>query len=178
MRLTRRNTVIGLGTLAVGAGAIGGSGAFDSVEADRSFDVGVQGDADALLGLTVLNENIADYQEGGSGDNDTIHFRLEDGSLNDDATTEFFRAFEVANNGSQDVELRIETDDGGGNPVDGLYFRESEEAHDLTEPFRIDQGDAIDVDIVINTRDTADGGYENPNGDPYQITIIAESVDQ
>src|SRR6056297_3861221 len=39
MQLTRRNTIIGLGTVAAGAGIISGSGAFDSVEANRSFEV-------------------------------------------------------------------------------------------------------------------------------------------
>ena len=58
MNLTRRNTVIGIGTLAAGAGVIGGSGAFDSVEANRSFEINVSGDAGALLGLAATN-NIA-----------------------------------------------------------------------------------------------------------------------
>lgn len=59
MQLTRRNTLIGLGTITTGADVIGGSGALASVEANRSFGVSVSGDVGALLGLKATNDTIA-----------------------------------------------------------------------------------------------------------------------
>jgi len=45
MRLNRRNTIIGLGTIVVGGGAALGSGAFSTVTAERSVEVNVINDA-------------------------------------------------------------------------------------------------------------------------------------
>lgn len=53
MALNRRNTLIGLGTLAVGGGALAATGAFTTVEADRTVEVQAVGDASALLGLAI-----------------------------------------------------------------------------------------------------------------------------
>jgi hypothetical protein len=79
MRLTRRNALIGLGTVAAGAGVIGGSGAFTSVEADRSMNVETTGDDSAALGLIPAGSNdgsttpnASDYVDDGG---DTIEIR-------------------------------------------------------------------------------------------------------
>jgi len=41
MKLNRRNTIIGLGTIVAGGGAALGSGAFSSTEATRDLEVNV-----------------------------------------------------------------------------------------------------------------------------------------
>lgn len=180
MRLTRRNTIIGLGTIAAGAGVIGGSGAFDSVSADRSFEVSVTGDSAALLGLTVTNETIAgtDTVNG----NDIIYFQLDsdetdsgDPAINEAAVTKFFDAFEVANNGSQEVDLSMTLP----NNLSGVVFRGNDSDTDLTQnSVALSPGDTLSVDIEIDT--TASGGYQDPssnnNGDAYDITINANST--
>lgn len=180
MQLTRRNTIIGLGTIAAGAGVISGTGAFDSVEADRSFEVSVSGDAGALLGLEATNDTIAGMQDGGDPDNDVIYFEISssettgNASINEDATTEFFNAFSVTNNGSETVNLSIELPQG----VSGISFIVSSERSDnnptdLTDgSYELTPGEDISVDLTI---DTTDGGYEEPSGDPYQITIRAQT---
>lgn len=196
MQLTRRNTIIAMGALAAGAGVIGGSGAFDQVEADRSFEVEVAGDASGLLGLTVRNDFIAGTEEGGAGDNDIIFFRLDDSengngngngnggnapALNENAETRFFEVFEIANNGSQPVEVTIDTGD-----ADGVRFQVSADRGDNgdvvsedtdleTDGADLNAGDTVTVDIYI---DTTDGGYVEPADDnPYQMTIVAQSED-
>ena len=184
MALTRRNTIIGLGGLAVGAGLIGGSGAFDTVEAQRSFEVSVASDEDALLGIEALNDAIAGTEAGGAGGNDIIFFELDtddsDRGINEDATTEFFEVFAVTNNGSNTIELTVEYGD-----ADGIAFIVKEEWADNGDivdsdvtlsadtGVTIEPGQTVHIDLTIDT--TQDGGYTEPDGDPYDITLNARS---
>ena len=57
MRLTRRNALIGLGTVAAGAGVVGGSGASTSVTAERTVSINTAGDGGAALGLIPAGSN-------------------------------------------------------------------------------------------------------------------------
>lgn len=182
MRLTRRNTIIGLGAIAVGAGAIGGSGAFDSVEAERSFEVSVSGDADALLGLEATNEIIAGTQAAGSGDNDVIYFELDDeeaggeAALNENAVTEFWDTMRVTNNGNRTVRLTFSFDGGMSGVSFTLADERGDAQTDLTdEGVELTPGQSVSLDLRIDT--TEEGGYVQPDGEPYQITIRAESID-
>lgn len=152
MGLTRRNTVIGLGTLAAGAGLIGSTGAFSAVEADRTVSVEAAGDGSALLALAANDgediepsggtssrdgEDLAVYS--GSVDDyvgsvdDTVALVFDDDSdvaANINARTRFDDLLVVQNNGTQDVGLYIEdpeNEDGEGNPtVDFLLWDGSE----------------------------------------------------
>lgn len=187
MNLTRRNTIIAMGAIAAGAGVIGGSGAFDAVEADRSFEVEVAGDASGLLGLTVLNEFIAGEEEGGAGSNDIIFFRIDDDgngegpALNEDSETRFFEVFEMQNNGSQTVEVTIDTGD-----AEGVTFQVTETKgnnQDVVDSdvdlesagVDLEPSQSVTVDIYIDTTD--DGGYEQPpENQAYQMQIVAQSA--
>lgn len=62
--INRRSTLIGLSGLLFGGGTIVSTGAFTTVQADRTVRVEVAGDANALLGLTPVE------YAGGSGDSD------------------------------------------------------------------------------------------------------------
>lgn len=117
MRLTRRNALIGLGTVAAGAGVVGGSGAFTSVTAERTVSVQTAGDASAALALVPAVESTpvssadntpnADYVSGG-GSSGTTTINL-DGSntgtspINKNANTVFEDLVTVVNNGTQEV---------------------------------------------------------------------------
>jgi hypothetical protein len=117
MRLTRRNALIGLGTVAAGAGVVGGSGAFTSVTAERTVSVQTAGDASAALALvpavtgtpvsSASNTPNAAYVSGG-GSNGTTTINL-DGSnsgtsgINKNANTVFEDLVTVVNNGTQEV---------------------------------------------------------------------------
>lgn len=108
--LTRRNVLIGLGTLTAGAGAIGGTGAFTQVEAERSVSVQTAGDDSALIGLVPGDEN-PQYVDG-SGDTIALNFE----QLNLNATTEADDVFRIVNNGTQKVEIDINIVDNGLPP--------------------------------------------------------------
>ncbi|OLZ39551.1 hypothetical protein A6E15_00485 [Natrinema saccharevitans] len=111
--------LLGLGTIVAGGGAALGTGAFSSVEAERTVTVETAGDASAFLGLDADDA----YDVGtdtvqlnlGSGGNDA------DGSgLNIDAKTSWEPMLAVQNNGTQKVtELEFSYDvannDGSGN---------------------------------------------------------------
>ena len=117
MRLTRRNALIGLGTVAAGAGVVGGTGAFTSVTAERTVSVQTAGDASAALALVPAvkstpvssadNTPNADYVSGG-GSSGTTTINL-DGSntgtspINKNANTVFEDLVTVVNNGTQEV---------------------------------------------------------------------------
>lgn len=182
MQLTRRNTIIGLGVLSAGAGIIGGSGAFDTVEADRSFEVEVAGDAAALLGLEALNQTIAGTEQGGAGGNDVLYFRLQADAegVNENAVTGFFEVFQITNNGSQTVEVTIDT-----GAAEGVTFQITESrgsnsdvvSEDLDlelDGVSLDPTQSVTVDLEIDT--TTIGGYTEPS-EPYQMTLRAESSD-
>lgn len=175
MQLTRRNTIIGLGTLAVGAGIVSGSGAFSSVEANRSFQVSVAGDSEALLGLEATNDTIVR-----GGDDSIIYFELpENISLGNKSDHVFKNAFKITNNGpDQAIEVNIILPD----DLEGIRFtladeRDKNTPTDLASDagsVRLAQGKSKSVDLRINTNE---GGYEDRPGNPYQITIRADAVD-
>lgn len=183
MKLTRRNTIIGLGTVAAGAGVIGGSGAFDSVSADRTFEVSVSGDASALLGIEANDSAIAETET--VDGNDIIIFQLDsddtesdDPSINEEAVTKFYEAFEVSNNGSQEVDISMSLPE----DLTGVVFRGNDDDTDLTEDsVTLEPGDTLLVDVEIDTTGGDDGGYQDPadnnDGSAYDITITAESTE-
>lgn len=101
MRLSRRNTLIGLSTIAAGAGAVGASGAFSSVSADREISVSSTGDSGANVQITV-NE-VQGLSDSGS---DTI--ALDFNNLNQNATTTYEDALTITpqgGNGPYDVTI-------------------------------------------------------------------------
>lgn len=107
MRLTRRNALIGLGTVAGGAGVVTGTGAFTSVSADRSVSVSTAGDASASLQIvptTMGEEYLTDNS--GSG---ALSIDLGSGNgLNMNAKTVISPLLQITNNasaGSTDIKV-------------------------------------------------------------------------
>jgi len=105
MKSNRRSVLIGLGALTVGGGAVFGTGAFSSVDANRSVSVTTAGDADALLAFDVET----DFNGVDDGGADVVEFNFgEETGLNEEATTRFEDVLTVTNNGNDDVELSVE----------------------------------------------------------------------
>ena len=105
--MNRRNVLIGLGGLVAGGGALVGTGAFDTVEAERDVTVETAGDADAFLGLTQADGASDDLVD--EPDDDTIAIDLSgDGTdgdgLNLNARTRFNNLVTITNQGTQDVD--------------------------------------------------------------------------
>lgn len=175
MKLNRRQTLIGLGALAGGTGALVGSGAFSSVEAERDFEVQTAGDEDALLALTPAGtETIAQLEE-----NDILSFELQgndDIGLNQHARTAFRPAFNVENNGTNEVNFYV---DGNTEPNLGgvLDFQDHTDQTSIVGT-NSEDGVAIDVDgnreidIVIDLIDHSTSDLD----DITTVTLVAESI--
>ncbi len=108
--MNRRNVLLGLGTIVAGGGAALGTGAFSSVEADRSATIEVADDSDAYLSLSGNDNYISD----GDG---IVEFTFDD--LNKDAVTNFDNVFNIENNGSNKVTISIDLLDQDGTEIDG-----------------------------------------------------------
>ncbi|VTT87317.1 unnamed protein product [Halorubrum sp. DM2] len=127
----RRNVLIGLGGLVAGGGALIGTGAFTTVEAERTVTVNTAGDSSALLafaeagdgtgsdvvnivdGLLTINFDNASG-ENGSGDDlaggVNLNARTTIGAVSggDPPDTVDTAAFTITNNGSQTVDISFD----------------------------------------------------------------------
>ena len=164
MKSNRRSVLIGLGALTVGGGAVFGTGAFSSVEAERSVDISTAGDGEALLGLSIESDEL-------DGGEDTISFDSED--LNEDAVTIFDDAFEVSNNRDDNDGGAIEVDIYDGSTADEnsivVADRDSTETgmNFVGDPSDIDPDNSVTLDIVFDLEGADDGDI------PGEITFEA-----
>jgi hypothetical protein len=123
----RRKFITGLGALAAGSAAAVGTGAFTSVEADRTVNVAVADDASAFLSLDDIDSspnseyvdvsgeqvilNLDSTNSGGSGFNAGAETRIDD-------------LIRVANQGTQTINVWVTLDAESGDTFndDTLYF--------------------------------------------------------
>ena len=107
--MNRRTVLISLGGLFAGSGALLGTGAFTTVEAERTVTVETAGDADAFLGITPFpNSANADYvtaPEDGTVEIDITGEGTPGEGVNENAITAIDRLLEVTNNGTQSVAV-------------------------------------------------------------------------
>ncbi|TKX73066.1 hypothetical protein EXE40_01715 [Halorubrum sp. GN11GM_10-3_MGM] len=114
--------------MVAGGGALLGTGAFTTVEAERTVTVETAGDADAFLGITPFPDSAnADYVTAPADGTVEIDITGEGTDapgegVNRNAITEVDRLLEVTNNGTQSVavgfnnQYAIENDDYGDPP--------------------------------------------------------------
>ena len=187
MKLTRRNTVIGIGTLAAGAGVIGGTGAFDQVQAQRDFSVGVADDDSAILALDAKDDSsITGTETSSSNSGKEILSISMNEQLNDEAKTIFLNAFQVLNNGTNKVDLSAKFLDGDGNEVSdpGVDFQVDDTNGNTagntdgdslvnSPAVSLPTGQNLDVKIIVDTRTSEN--YDSSglvNGGNYDQTEI------
>jgi hypothetical protein len=107
-------------------GGLAATGAFTTVEAERTATVNVDGDADALLAIEPKNTDTNDFvnQADGTGDSE-LQIDLSGGdaqALNTDAATNEENIITITNNGQNTVSFFIATEGGlqdGSVGVDG-----------------------------------------------------------
>ena len=169
MRLTRRNALIGLGTVAAGAGVVGGSGAFTSVTAERTVSVETAGDSSAALQLIPAEDssgnvtaNASDYVDT-SGDTISLDLTGTDNGasgLNQNAITTLENLVSVLNNGTQDItSLTLElTSDASINDNDTFQFTAEEKTQGGSDLSGIPNGEDILSQSNLNTDITAGSG--------------------
>jgi len=151
MDISRRNAVIGIGTLAAGAGVVGASGAFTSVEADREISVESAGDASANVQLTVNEvQGLVD-----SGDQ-VIGLSFE--NLNQDAVTTYEGALTITpqgSNGPYDISI-----DETLGPV----------SFTVNSGTNVSGGTSVNVDVEIDLRDGAQAS-DIPSDATITVTV-------
>ncbi|TKX80118.1 hypothetical protein EXE53_11995 [Halorubrum sp. SD626R] len=197
----RRSVLIGLGGLVAGGGAILSTGAFDTVEAERTVSIETADDADALLGLEPADRD----GDGGNAyvtqDGGTISITLggdgeDENGVNQNARTTFRDLVVVTNQGSQTVEtLGLEFTDAPDDvtlsdtfsfPVDEfdgdgavtVEHPDDSAANILTGdgdiPSSLEPGDAVVFGLEIDLIDGGDGN-DLPEDAEFTLTITAEA---
>lgn len=113
---SRRSILLGAGALVASGGAVLGTGAFTTVQAERTVEVETAGDGNAFLALEPISgsDNSDEYAEI-TGDG-LLEVTIPDVNLN--AITHIDRVFQVINNGTQDVVLYFEERPGSNNGND------------------------------------------------------------
>jgi hypothetical protein len=190
MRLTRRNALVGLGTVAAGAGVVGGSGAFTSVEAERTVNVSTESDADAALSLKPADtENSGDYV---TTSNDQIQLDLsgtqgdsaDSSGLNRDAITKIASLITVTNNGSQELsglKLHLETDSDNIDESAAFGFttgngsNEFDNDKDVTDGSGLSVGGSLTFGVIVDLIDS-DSTTFDPNKLPSSVTYTLEII--
>ena len=150
--------LLAAGTVATGTGAAIATGAFSSLSADRTVTINTASDEDAVLSLVVSDE----YAGLSAGGGDVIELNLD--QLNHNATTRFDNALTIENNGSQRVELEIETDDELENIVE--FFPRSA----ILEPDEAGDDDTEIITISVNLKSNT------APSNPSDITITATTT--
>jgi hypothetical protein len=186
----RRKFLLGMGSLAAGGAAALGTGAFSSVEADRTLTAETAPDADAYLGMAAPGElendefaTVEGYPEGelelrfdGSGG-------TEGSGLNTDAVSQFDEVFRITNQGTQPVDVWV---DDSGMTFDGrvTFYADEDPAASIEgseNGVRLGVGSSLDVGLEFDTtRSDDDDSVINSPGeliaDEDSVTIHADET--
>lgn len=188
--MKRRTFVLGLGTTATGSGAMIGSGAFSSAEAERTVSVETANDSDAYLALTEPEGATDDRSFRRDG---VLRFRftglqerLEPGTnaqnpegLGEDSVYRFGNEtngnplFLARNQGTQTIELYSRQEDTEGLPHVQIFNVNTGDL--LTEDGTttvLDTGNSVPLGLQIDTTniDTRDDPYD------VSLTIVGEAT--
>ncbi|MXR50747.1 hypothetical protein GRX03_03890 [Halovenus sp. WSH3] len=110
--MERRKFLIGAGSLAAGGAAALGSGAFTSVQADRTVSVSTAADNDAFLALDPSNSTNQAYASNAGSGAVTINLDSDAGvegtGVNRNSTTQINDIFKVRNQGTQPVVVYVD----------------------------------------------------------------------
>lgn len=196
----RRTVLIGLGGLVAGGGALIATGAFTTVEAQRTVTVETAGDADAFLAFSPARDDEAFVNITEDG---LVEINIDDDAsddpdvgagLNQRAITTFRNLVEVQNQGTQTIEsltlefteapgavdpdetFRFPVDEVGGDGQDMVDNGDDILTGDDGIPSELSPGEAINFGLEV---DLIDGGDDQdlPEDGEYTVTITAEAED-
>jgi hypothetical protein len=191
--------LVGLGGLVAGGGALIGTGAFTTVEAERTVNISTAGDGSAFLGLEPARAggNFVDN----STDN-TIAINLDGtdsnngnaSGLNENARTRFERLVDITNNGTQDITtiefeiaetalgddaskdheeaFKIATGEDTLNPKDGSPVDLFDDSSDVNGP--LTPGNVVTFGVEIDLLDPDISAIDS-NAE-FDLTIRAETT--
>jgi hypothetical protein len=100
--MQRRKFIAGVGSLAAGAAAVTGTGAFTTASAERKVTVNVVGDQGAYLGLNPTDERASTNSEGA--------LEIDLSALNPNAQIGFIDLFEITNQSDNDLVVSVGKD--------------------------------------------------------------------
>ncbi|MCU4752675.1 hypothetical protein OB919_11930 [Halobacteria archaeon AArc-curdl1] len=159
--MNRRTAILGVGSIAIGSTAVLGSGAFSSVDAQRSISINVADDSIAYLAIEVLNDDIASVSD------DVLQLTVDEQlsetggkGVGVDSEYKFRNVFSVTNQGTNPVVLYGD-EDGNTEPYVQLLSGDTE----LTKSYAADE----------TSRDTISPGQTS---DPLSIAIGTGTLDR
>jgi hypothetical protein len=174
MKFNRRNVLIGLGSIAAGAGTLAGTGAFTNITATRNAIVNVTGDASALLSIRAGdNPNGSAYVS--TRDNGEIEIELSTGSssgVNPNAVTQVDGLLRVMNQGTQPVGFYIEDSAPEGVDTDVVEFQTDGVSVEGTDNVvTLEVGEELILDVEV---DTTESEFENGDQLLSSVTFNAD----
>ena len=188
--VNRRRFIAGLGSLAVGSGALMQSGAFSTVKGERSVSVQTAPDGNALLGLEGVGDpdTTPTFENNSTGSMD-VTLESTDSSVEFDVgdTGSFTDTAEFGLNPGDDKEVAIT---GSSNPVPvsvtaKLPNRSNPEATiSLNRTYAVDQPDQADqVQLTENGNTGANGNsgkynFELENNGSIDVTIVGIGINE
>jgi hypothetical protein len=190
--MQRRKYLAALGSLAAGGAAIGGTGAFSSVSAERTVSVAVATDDDSYLGLNPTDERAS--LNSGELELDFASSDVKGATnaegLNPNSRTTFLDLFEIVNRGEDPAFVAVGTKSSDVyastvtnqkphlfdyNNLSGFVYAEGPVGNGTGLPFNggngnmvIDSGGRVDLDFDSN-------GDSNPSNN-NQIIIPGEKL--
>jgi Protein of unknown function (DUF1102). len=151
----------------VAVGGLVATGAFTSVEAERTADVSVGGDQSALLGLDPIDSS--SFVQNGDTSSDTFEINLGSKQVNTNATTDAGPIVNVTNNGQNTVELFISVSGGeiSSDDVNVSFYTNDSNANTNSPP------GAVTADTIIDEYNAFIGSSDylvsSENTDPANV---------
>ena len=180
--MKRRSAILGLGGLVASGSVAMSTGAFTSVEADRSITIEVADDTEAFLALLPTTE-YAKVPENGMFTLDLSPSNPTDAGglgVNANAETIIKNTFKIENRGTQTVQPTFE-----GGESDGIEITLSDVSDDLTVTIApsenadpvdllLDPGESVSYDVTA----FAGEGATPESSIDETITIVAEAIEE
>lgn len=191
--MKRRSLLLSIGAASVGTGAVFGSGAFTSIEADRNVNLNVTNDSGSAQVTFDQGSGVgADAIIGTDNSESAEVIKFAETNLNERAKTTFTDALEIDNNGGTKVDLYVDdsTEGIGDDPSNGgvLDFRvdgssivgggTSGNAIELGADGSTSGGentDVVEVDIVVDLLDDNVDGSSLTDIDSVTFVVEAKS---
>jgi len=189
MALSRRNVLIGLGSLVGGGGALVGTGAFSTASAQREVSIETAGDNSAFLTIEGDDDYVTDNSDGAL----TIDLAgPSDSGFNDEAITTVDGVVTITNNAADDSSTTVGVSDAGpedasANGSASLVVQNDSDEDVAVVTFYVgetgsnsvgsdetqtlDTGESAELDVEIDTRDDTVSNSGAPTGG---LTIVAE----
>lgn len=139
--MQRKKFVIALVALSMATAAAVGTGAFDSVQADRTVQVSTAGDADAYLGITGDGEYVTDDSSDGQLTIDLGAPTNSNGGqgFNENAVTNVSDVVTITNQGTENVTVSI-NESGVQSAVD----------FQLGQQNTLTPGDSVNLSVTVD----------------------------